>query len=434
MKTVKIGVLVVAVLTASMAMAQLPARQDGVVVKAEQVPGLEGEKIGQLGLMRWSGKEFQPVPFQIDEKTPEGNFIYPEGSKKNPQLLNGKLEAQDELVFMAWDAGALAPEGTRWPESAVKAAELVLTDPESNARAAVYLFAFSGAVPNSGVDYARHLVEDGRNFVKTGRYWFGEPQAKGFFDRLHLVGPDGKVGANMVDRIKGRGHIRTIGGLINMVKGENDTPADLVGWIDGPVRVVHRMEGGIELPLGIKIKLAGGSDNVFYSNYYYTPIFFSLPTGAASLLKGSYMIYTIDFNQKFKGSYFFDAANKTPVPLDGKTEDAEKKLDLTTHHNWYAVTGDKGNMVVRMIIPEQWKGAVTLTTFYVDNEAEADPPESEPGRLQPGLKIGGMFEAPAGKYTYILYYMVSDKKLNWDGVDPWLDILDHPLKVSAKSL
>ena len=407
-------------------------RPDGVVVRGKQIPDLLNEKISGLSLMRWNGKGFEPIPFQVDEKTPEGNFIYQYGPKKNPELGNGRIDNQDELVFMAFDAAAPAPESSRSTAGAVKGEEIIISDAKGTT-AAVYLFSFSANPPRSQTDYVQHSTEEGRNWVKTDHYWFGEPVAKGFFDRFHQVQADGKMGPNEVDRIKGRGHISTLGGMVNMIKGEQDTPADLIGWIDGPVRVVHRMEGGVEL-LGLKLKLAGGSDNVFYRTYLYTPIFFSLPPGAGAILKGSYMIYTIDFNQTYKGSYYFDVTTKTPTTLDGKMDATEKSLDTKTSHNWYAVGGDKGSMVVRMIIPEQWKNIVTETTFYEDDDTAADPPESEPGRHQVGFKLGGMFEAPAGKYNYYLYYMVPDKKITQDNIGPWLDVLDHPLKISGRGL
>ncbi len=414
------------------ALGQIAYRQDAVVVKGQLVSGLAGKEIGNLGLMRWEKDTFAPVPFQVDEKTPEGAFVYGNGPKKNPQAGNGKLDGQDELVFMAWDTGEFAPDNFKWPENAVSGAQISVTDSARNNKSAVYLFYFSSGAPASKIDYAQHLVEEGRTFVKTDHYWFGEPIAKGFFDRFHFVGVDGKIGPNLVDRIKGRGYISALG--IHLIRGENDTPADLVAWIDGPVRVVHRMEGGLELPLGIKVKLAGGSDNVFYRNYLYTPIFFSLPAGAASLLKGSYMIYTIDFNNNFKGSYYFDPVNKTPTLIEGKMDAQEKGLNLDTVHNWYAVGGDHGNLVERMIIPIQWKDTVKMTGFYVDDDKESNPPESEPGRHQFGFKLSGMFEAPSGKYTYYLYYMVPDKKVTWENVPVWLDVLDHPLKVQCQPL
>jgi hypothetical protein len=87
-----------------------------------------------------------------------------------------------------------------------------------------------------------------------------------------------------------------------------------------------------------------------------------------------------------------------------------------------------------MIVPVQWNNFVTMTTFYVDDDNEQDPPESEPGRHQFGFKLGGLFESPPGKYSYILYYMVPDKRVTPENVSVWLDILDHPLKVSASTL
>jgi len=408
-------------------------REDAVVVKGKEIPSMLGAEIERFSLFRWSGKNFEPVAFQIDERTQEGNFIFPNGKKKNPELSNGQLDALDELVFMAWDTGASAPEPISFPEKASQGVEIIITDDIQGKKASVYLFSFANSPPRSEIDYVEHFVEEGRNYVRSFSYLFGEPIKQGFFDRLHLVSPDGVVAENMVDRIKGRGFIRSLGGLVKFNAGEQDTPAELVAWIDGPVRVVRRMEGGVNL-FGLKIKLAGGSDNIFYQNYFYTPIFFTLPAGASSIMKGSYMIYTIDFNKNFLPSYYFDGVNKEPVVLDGRMDERERNLDMSSDHNWYAVGGEKGNLVVRMIIPVQWKDYATMTAFYVDDESQSDPPESEIGRHQPGFKLSGMFEAPSGKYNYYLYYMVSDKKLTQENVGVWLDILDHPLKITSKAL
>jgi len=408
-------------------------REDAVVVKGKEIASMLGTEIGRLSLFRWNGKNFETIPFQIDEKTAEGNFIFSNGKKKNPELADGKLSGQDELVFMAWDSGPSAPQDISFPEKADKGVEIVISDVILGKKASVYLFSFTNSPPRSEIDYVEHFVEEGRNYVRSARYLFGEPIKQGFFDRLHLVNSDGVVAENMVDRIKGRGFIRSLGGLVKFNAGEGDTPAELVAWIDGPVRVVRRMEGGVNL-FGLKIKLAGGSDNVFYQNYFYTPIFFNLPAGASSIMKGSYMIYTIDFNKNFLPSYYFDGVNKNQMILDGKMDEKELDLDFSSDHNWYAVAGDKGNLVVRMIIPEQWKDYARMTAFYVDDDSQSDPPESELGRHQPGFKLSGMFEAPSGKYNYYLYYMVSDKKLTQENVGVWLDILDHPLRITSKAL
>jgi len=436
MKIIKINLLLLSVvfilLIAGSAQAQLNYREDAVVVRADMIPAISGTAINVLSLMRFNGKNFEPIPFQIDEKTKDNNFVYTNGQKKNPQDGNNKFDGKDELVFMAWDSGALAPPNTKFPENSISGVQILLTDYVRNNSGAVYLFVFSANPPLSKIDYVQNLTEEGRNVVKTERYYFGEPIGKGYFDRLALIGPDGKVGPNLVDRIKGRGHIQSMG-VLKFNAGEYNTPAPLVAWIDGPVRVIRRMEGGVEI-LGLKLKLSGGSDNVFYRNYFYTPIFFSLPPGLSSLLKGSYMIYTIDFNSKFKGSYYFDQVNKTPTIIDGKMDSQEKALDTKTNHNWYAVGGDKGNLIERMIVPAQWRDYVNMTTFYIDDDKEQDPPEDEPGRHQFGFKLEGMFEAPAGKYNYYIYYMVPDKKVTKENVSVWLDILDHPLKIQVQPL
>ncbi len=415
------------------AQSPLSWRKDAVVIEGKKLSLLLGEKIRHIGVFIWRDGRFEPIPFQIDEKTKDGEYVFPNGSQRNPQEGNSRLDKQDELVFMVWDAGLSAPKDFKFPQGAKKGVEVVITDPVKNQNAYAYIFSFECSAPRSSKDYVKNLVEEGRNFVKTDYYWFGEPIGEGYFDRLHLISPSGKIGPNMVDRIKGRGFIRAFGGIIKIRSGEYNTPTDLVAWIDGPVRVIRRMIGGVEL-FKIKVKLSGGADNVFYRDWFYTPIFFTIPPGASSFLKGSYMLYTIDFNKNFLGSYYFDAVNPKPVILDGKMDEKEENLNRTSNHNWYAVGGDKGNLVERFIVPKEWGKYVNIVTFYIDDSEQKDPPEAEPGRHQVGFKISGMFEVPAGKYEYRLYYMVSDQKLDQNTIKPWLYILDQPLKIQIKSL
>ena len=86
--------------------AQLPGRQDAVVIKGKNLPDALGELISKLGLMRWTGKAFEPVPFQIDEKTAEGASIYTDGKNRT---YAAAMRSEESCGIQAWKLSSSGP-------------------------------------------------------------------------------------------------------------------------------------------------------------------------------------------------------------------------------------------------------------------------------------------------------------------------------------
>ena len=134
-----------------------------------------------------------------------------------------------------------------------------------------------------------------------------------------------------------------------------------------------------------------------------------------------------------EGAKYYDPVNTKGVVLDGKMSDAEKGMDYETHHEWWALTGPEGNFMMRMVLPDKWRGTIPQKLYYVDDMGAEDPPETDPGSRCPGILLDAMVDIPAGSHTFSNYYMVPEE-------DPpasaptMLNILDHPLKVKAKPM
>ena len=74
-----------------------------VIFKGENVPGLLGKQTTKIKAYRYQSatQVWEAVPFQIDERDAADLSFF--GTK------NGLLDAVDEIVFMAQDAGDRAP-------------------------------------------------------------------------------------------------------------------------------------------------------------------------------------------------------------------------------------------------------------------------------------------------------------------------------------
>jgi len=409
----------------------LTRTEDPVVAMATEVPSMMHASIKKLSLMKYEGEGFSPIPFQVDERDPAtGRFVYTLGEKADPSKGDGTYTGADELVFMAWDVGDKAPAESEVPCGSSKSAEIEVKDPKNGGKGWVYLFECSGAPPLSKLDYAKHESAPDRDWVKTDRYHFSEPNTSRYFARLALKGESGKVGRNLVDRIKGRAKINALGGLIKLNTPESSLKGNLQCYIDGPVRVVHLMIAYIELAM-IKLNLGGQAENLFYPNYFVTPIEVDMPFNPSAIMKTFNMRYAIDWRKEMEGAKYYDPINTKGVVLDGKMSADEKKLNYTAEHDWYGLAGPQGNLVVHAKMPGKWKNIVKLKLYYVDDLTAMDPPEEDPGQRCPGFMIDSMVDISAGKYHYYLYYMVPEVAPP-ESAPAMLDIIKHPLKTGGK--
>jgi hypothetical protein len=141
---------------------------DPVVLSGNDLPRVAGVAPGEVVAFRRHNNSWQQIPVQLDERhvvnlgivhnqTPEPASDYLVYS--DPGTLAGAdpapaIDANDEIVFMAADAGGRAGDDVTDPAGVVPGSgfEYTITDPtDGNARGFVYLFR---AAPGSGLDPA----------------------------------------------------------------------------------------------------------------------------------------------------------------------------------------------------------------------------------------------------------------------------------------
>ena len=162
--------------------APLNRPDDPVVVTGAGVPSLMGAAPGQILAFAWTGVSWEQVPVQVDErKLVDLRVAYPPGftacgdpcypPRATPAKLryadagtrigadtNPALDADDEIAFMAKDAGTQAdPLAAPAGVVAGSRAEIVVTDPLDGGQGYVYLFRQTGSLdPGAGEQYVTY--------------------------------------------------------------------------------------------------------------------------------------------------------------------------------------------------------------------------------------------------------------------------------------
>jgi len=407
---------------------------DPVVMECKEFAPLFGSPMNRLALMARRGDSWAPIPFQIDQKKPDGSYAFAmgPGASNDP---DPNLDANDELVFMVKDTGDRAGDG-KWPEGAKKIMEIEIADPKNGLKGWLYLARFSGVAPRSKEDYIRVEIDEAKNYrrVISYEYEMGGPMDRIFPDlmRARRRPGGGGMGLDVLDRLKIRGEIFLVGGLKIPYKMDEMTIAKDVGYIDGPVRVLHFAQGYLEFVKPFKLKGEGHSIISYYVNHVIWPLKLDIPFSVVKVVKKVTTYGYLDFCPAVYGSYSFSAANpfNKNVIFDGRMSAIEKTLDTKTEIGWNAGFGPQGALVNRLIyIPKE---GTKLFPYYLDDETVNDPPEDCPGVSRTGYKIVGTEGQAPGTVAWQYYYYLS--MLKPKEVYLILDILDHPVKINVKAI
>ncbi len=454
---------------------------DPVVLKGEPGKPLWGRKIQNLRLQIRRDGTWNAIPFQIDKVDGDGEYFIaantvpqevrdetglediPEVKKRarrikkfekqkddlEDDVKEGRRTAEeveemrrvayfeedlerfdhnDELVFMARDAGDRAPSAD-WPSS--EGVELEIADPLNGGKAWAYLFHFAVSPPPlSPVDYISY--DPKRDFIVTRLSEIDFDDTNPMLVES-IVGkpPDSPVIPNVLDRFKMRIKVKPIGLFCASLNfDENNARAFTVGYKDGPVRLLRRnifwiIIGGVRLPFAPKI--------VMYFKFYENGLAASsdlyVPFNPKYFVcDGSGFTAGLDFRKTTYGAKVFTKDNPELI-IDGKMSDAEKNRVLP-NQDWIAgYLPSRTALMSRMIYdPAMVKHGAKMNFHYLDDETINDGPENEPGQHQVGYTID-VKAFPKGKY-YVGFQIYTAYNFTQEQVQELLDIDDAPLKVN----
>ena len=428
---------------------------DPVVITNTTLKGLfDGVPIRQMRVLVYRDHSFEGVPFQIDERGPEGELILTQGPLKGKARDKegnyvkarsfGVFNHRDEIVFLARDLGGRAPRG-QWPVEAQRASEFQVSDPVNGHISWAYAASFSKPPAMPQEDYIAYKIHE----TKKGR-----PEVHILSEGYHAGFTDpGKPVAQSDWYIRegdweGPDIMKTFRSLIDVRLGfihfdftlENIIPKRL-GQIDGPVRVVRRIRNsvkfaGIPIPDFLMKKLAGAAldtDSFYYPDYFFFTGKLSVPHVVVKYGKKSKAVFTTDFNANAAGMYWTDQKNQdTACIVDGVMSPQERTLDPGLYQ-WSLIQGDQGGWMNILTFEEGFRD-LDIRLYYMDNEVDGFTPEGDPplrGYASTGYRVKEFQKIQKGKpLVFTTNLFAIDPTFKKGDEAAYMNLVFHPLKVS----
>ena len=408
--------------------AQPAITQGHLIVSGTELTAMQGIDLNNLTLMAIQDGNLVAVPFQIDERKPDGTYAYQSGEKAS-QDPDPTFDADDELVFMAADMGCRT---TSLPAGTLKAMEIEVTD-KSGQKSWAYLVQFENNAPRSDKDYVSFTIDTAhRRKLLTGRtVRLGFPLDAFLADELRLKGANNNFGDDILDLWTFRGPMKTRFLISMNFKGDSLLKDEPVGYTDGPVRVLYRGSGFMKISF---LKIDAQNDNYleFYPNTLHIRQDFNCPMKYSSILKSSDMGIFLALNDKLKGSQIYSSSSGSAsrAVYDGKLSDTEKNFDRKNDSSWFVINGPSGTILYRPVfsLPE-WS---VVTKRFIYDENTADEQVCEVGDLNVGFKLFGMHNVESPRMVCNLY-CIFPARFNPGDENKLLDITDNPLKTTCRT-
>jgi hypothetical protein len=333
----------------------LTRQRDPIVVLGGSLTAFDGAPLDELFAYAYNSGAWQQIPFQFDEVEPIGNtYVVTE---------DGQLDTNDELAFMASNAGELAPAGTWIPNNlstGYPRYELRVVDPlNPGEQAWVYLYRSPTLTPAFGPGYINVTTDT----VTTPFF----SATANFSETLGLTNLTLNGHLNdMVDRshlsVKGRVVILPVQlceeDIMSYITGTGTISNPIIPPQDRPVRYVTGEAG------------AGASDGaaVYPASLRTTGGPFDLAALAASIpipgltlqeLRISLDLLNPTASGYAPARYFNSNTAATGVPVDGVPDTVPTALAAWSQYN-----GSLGSIVQLNTVQTSGTSAFT---YYLDN-------------------------------------------------------------------
>lgn len=404
-------------------------------MEGAQLGLLLGKSPESVRVFSWDGASWQEVPFQVDERMEVDayrsplsreyflSYAFDSGPNARPDP-DPDFDKDDELVFMAADAGSKAGEGAG-PAGSEACEEVKLSDPVSGAASYVYACSLSNPGPLSA---RRYVSAPGEDEIEALGYRVIFPAGNPVnFTNFQSRGQDGLL-ANVVDRMKVQMIAEVIFGAAGYPLTEKDFNYYLRGVRAGPVRVIKEFETVLETWAGYQKRA--------YNHVYFYPyhLEYDLSIEAADnwgkAINRSSLVMAIDLSDEARGMRFYSEKNPEGELVDGHIDPSEQHMDYGPSE-WAAVSGNRaGTLMVHM-------GLGRLTPlykdlYYADNDDKDDPIEWTPGMIGKfgnvvrDLQKAGFDDFPV---RFAVYGSAEDYKPGMEKA--FVEVYQDPVKVET---
>ncbi len=286
---------------------------------------------------REQDNSWHQITFQIDEL--DGNNGY---FNKN---YNAVVDAVDEFLFMAGDAGDFAPPSSWIDDDDSKQYirhQFEITNPDDPLnKKYVYAYRSSVLTHNPNLPYYIKYIaptSGASDTIKALAYLEGHNN-KGIPDVWKIADSIGVYGPDILDRQKARAKGKYLN-FISYDLDEDNLNVDKLQYKRGPIRIIR--------DITYKAKFSGIDVSVGTFRYRYYP-YRIVALGADRSLDSDYGVkllrQSFDLESTAVGM-IFNNPNNFNVPIDGVQDSVNTEVQPSPVMNWYTCSGDPGTLVM----------------------------------------------------------------------------------------
>jgi hypothetical protein len=366
---------------AAFAASTLNRPADPVVLTASDVPSLVGIAPGQLVAFRYES-DWQQVPVQVDERdtksfediyqNPEpwpgtpitgiSELVYVDSGTFTGPDSDPTLDANDEIVFMAKDTGAVPPSFSEpWGVISDTGVEVEISDPLNGSQTGyVYLFQQDGSLsPGAGQQYVSYTFDllSGPYLTTYDTQYGPNPEdslvttpcySHHFADRwisdeIRVMAGEA-TGVDILDRHKA---LFAPGVCTRSENTFSNGEGAFIVNKNGPVRAIRSYVGANSGPLTQR-------DHFFYERRQDIQTFLRVHT-----ISG--IMDFFDYSLAAAGMMYYDDLNTAGVTVDGNPD----SVALGAIH-WEMVSGTQGSLFMASLLSTNIAG-FTYTSYYLDD-------------------------------------------------------------------
>ena len=409
---------------------------DPIEVSGFEVPNMTGVEISRLRVFMSRNGHVRPVPFQIDQKGSENDWIWSAvydsatlddgfdeeesefivGQKNliyDDQDPPGKsiFDKNDVVVFLAIDAGDKDRKSIM-RLGADKLLELEITDPVNQSKGWLYLAYFESDAP--AISDMRYVQYEPEQFRVSGpeHAFLYSPNQTMILDDFQLDG----ISVFVANKIRGE-VTAGIGPItLDIEFSEKDIRGYSSAYINGPVRIVKRSVEYIQLGSGIASPDVN-CDHFHYPWHAEIPVLISkrFPVQRVSILATS----------------IFREENFSRVEVDG----VEKTIFLGKHSRqgnlltenieaeWIELTGERVSVINSVKISQQHKGHLDVTPYLIDAQQATG--------VEVGFLIRTTDKTPDGDHVIHSVFLFTDKSNREKFMKNAIELLQQKLIINT---
>lgn len=364
-----------------------------VVINGSMVPALVGTPIADLRMVNYQGIA---IPFQVDEITPGGEYVCPQGEMPNADSGNGRFDRQDEIVFLWEDAMAYQTISGPGVPSCTSCVSKRITITKGN-ETRYFWVSNNRKLPVSSVKYLSYDHE--RQYLKTPYYYAQFGRNRFHFIRAGVMDFETGRYCNLTNELRVVIALKALWGLLPITYTEENIICSVKRYKAGPLRIIRCGDFYLKVGLGIK-----GSKAVVYQICYpqlvKVPVRMSLPVRFKIFFSDAFIEMTPVLNKESSQFRFM-------VP----SLDFVEKFSLKSVDTLIMTIPDKVYLVSDGV-----KGYGWITQINVDSSKLSGSgyvlrrPSSRSGIAECGFKMT-VRDLPKGSYDIINWVFFSKNRI-----------------------